>query len=151
MARMAKARQRHRNEEILVSVFKDVHIHFPGDIYVLALWVAMSDQAKSTPTCQPHTTLRGLASKFVSLYGIDYSNPLNTDDVMAIFRTRGITGNPLLRLDTEGEQPQNMPLIGHAGMPSAEWRAGSRRIAEQSHALEPAAGPDSRGESSPPA
>ncbi len=107
MARTARTKHPHGNEEILVSVFKNVQVRFPGDVYVLAMWVAMSDSAKSTPACQSHTTLHGLASKFASLYGIDSSNPLDSDEVMAIFRRHGITGNPLLRLDTkEGKPPQ---------------------------------------------
>ena len=100
MARTARKKHRQRNEEIHVSVFRDIHIHFSGDVYLLAIWVAMSDRAKCTPTRQPHTTLHGLASNFASLYGIDYTNPLKTEDVLAIFRGHGITGNPLLRLDT---------------------------------------------------
>ena len=88
-------------EEINVSVFKDIHIHFPGDVYILAVWIAMSDRAKSTPTSQPHTTLMGLASKFSSAYGTDYSNPLDSDDVMDIFRRHGINGNPWQRLEDE--------------------------------------------------
>jgi hypothetical protein len=91
-------------EEINVSVFKDIHIHFHGDVYILAVWMAMSDRAKSTPTSQPHTTLTGLASKFSSVYGTDYSNPLDSDDVMEIFRRHGINGNPWLRIENEGEQ-----------------------------------------------
>jgi hypothetical protein len=149
MARTARTKHRQRNEEIHVSVFKDIRIHFPGDTYLLAIWVAMSDRAKSTPTCQQCTTLHGLASKFASLYGMDYSDPLNCDDVMAVFRSHGITGNPLLRLDTKGEQPSHVPLIEHAGMLCTEWQAASRRIAEPSHALEPAAESDSNGQSSP--
>ena len=111
MARRARTKHPQCNEEIHVSVFKNVQVRFPGDVYVLAIWVAMSDSAKSTPTCQPHTTLHGLASKFASLYGIDYSNPLDSDDVMAIFRSHGITGNPLLRLDTKGGLPPQVAMI----------------------------------------
>jgi hypothetical protein len=85
---------------------KDRHILFPGDVYLVAVWVAMSNRAKSTPTCKKQTTLNGLASKFSSLYGIDYSNPLDPDDVMAIFRRHGIKGNPCLRFDDQGEPPQ---------------------------------------------
>lgn len=97
-------------EEINVNVFKDIHIHFPGDVYILAVWFAMSDRAKSTPTSQPHTMLMGLASKFSSVYGPDYSNPLDSDDVMEIFRRHGIKGNPWLRLEDEGEQSLTIPL-----------------------------------------
>ncbi len=129
MTRTARPINERRNEEIHVSVFENIHIHFPGDVHVVAIWLAMSDRAKSTPTCQPHTTLHGLASKFASLYGMNYSNPLNDDDVMGIFRSHGITGNPLLRLD-EGEPSLDLPLIEHGGMLRVELQATSRRIAE---------------------
>ena len=105
------ARYIFRNEEIPVSIFKEIHIHFPGDVYLLAVWVAMSDRAKSTPTRQSHTTLTGLASKFASAYGIEYSNPLNADDVMAIFRRHGIKGNPGLMLEDKDESLSTSPLI----------------------------------------
>ena len=111
MARNTKTNIKDLNEEILVSVFKDIHIHFPGDVYLLAIWVGMSDRTKSTPTHQSHTTLKGLANKFSSLYGIDYSNPLDFDDVIAIFRRHGIKGNPCLRFDDEGEPPSSISLI----------------------------------------
>lgn len=91
------------DEVIHISYFKDIHIHFPGDVYFLAIWIAMSDRAKSTSTRKPQTTLHGLASKFASAYGIDYSKPLNTDNVMAIFRKHGIKGNPVLHLGDDEE------------------------------------------------
>jgi len=47
-------------EEIDVGVFKDIQIHFPGDVYILAVWIAMSDRAKSTTTTEPHTILVSL-------------------------------------------------------------------------------------------
>ena len=105
MARSKVTYSKKYNDEISVSIFKDIHIHFTGDVYLFAVWVAMSDRAKSTSTCKRQTTLNGLASKFTSAYGIDYSNPLNADDVMAIFRRHGIKGNPGLRLEDEGETP----------------------------------------------
>ena len=101
MARLKGTKTKRRNDEIKVSLFKEIHIHFPGDVYLLAVWIAISDRAKSTPTCKPQTTLHGLASKFTLAYGIDYSNPLSTDDIMDIFRSHGIKGNPRLRLDDE--------------------------------------------------
>jgi hypothetical protein len=111
MARNKRTKSNEQSEEILVSVFKDIHIHFSGDVYFLAVWVAMSDRVKSTPTCQSHTTLNGLASKFSSLYGIEYSNPLDSDDVMAIFRRHGIKGNPCLRFDGQDEPPPTISLM----------------------------------------
>ncbi len=68
-----------RNEEINLSTFKNIHIHFHDDVYLLAVWIAMSDRARSTPTQQSHTTLNGLANKFASAYDIDCSNPLSSD------------------------------------------------------------------------
>lgn len=92
-----------QTDEIDVSSFKDIHIHFPGDVYILAVWTALSDKSKSTPTLRSRTTLNGFAKKFSSAYGIDYSNPINADDVMKIFLKHGIKGNPTLRLDNEKE------------------------------------------------
>ena len=84
MAMSKGSKNTKRNDEIEVSLFKEIQIHFPGDVYLFAVWVAMSDRARCTPTCKPQTMLRGLASKFASAYGTDYSNPLNSDDVMDI-------------------------------------------------------------------
>ena len=56
------------HEEIKVSAFKGIQIRFPGDAYLLAVWIALCDRAKSTPTCQVHTTLNGLANSFVLVY-----------------------------------------------------------------------------------
>ncbi|MGA9539125.1 MAG: hypothetical protein WBR24_24755 [Desulfobacterales bacterium] len=111
MARLTGAKSKEQNEEIPVSAFKDIYIHFPGDVYLVAVWVAMSDRAKSTHTRKPQTTLHGLANKFSSLYGIDYSNPLDSDGVMAIFRRHGIKGNPCLRFDDQGEPPPVVSLM----------------------------------------
>ena len=41
MARITRAKSKEQNEEIPVSAFKDIHILFPGDVYLLAIWVAM--------------------------------------------------------------------------------------------------------------
>lgn len=105
MARITKAKSEELNEEVLVSVFKDIHIHFPGDVYLLSVWIALSDRTKSTPTNQVRTTLKGLANKFSSLYGIDYSNPIDSNDVMATFHHHGIKGNPCLWFDDEEDKP----------------------------------------------
>jgi len=37
------------------------------------------------------------------LYGIDYENPLRSEDVMNIFRSHGIKGNPVLRFYDEDQ------------------------------------------------
>ena len=54
-------------EEIKVSVFKDIQIRSPRDVYLLAVWIALCDRARSTPTCQAHTTFHGLVSAAFSL------------------------------------------------------------------------------------
>ncbi len=82
----------------------------------------MSDKAKCTPTCQPHTTLHGLARNFELLYGTDYSNPLNADHVMAVFRSHGIIGNPRLRLDPMEELAPSLAITEHVGQVNATLR-----------------------------
>jgi len=89
------------NAEIGASKLRDISIHFSGDIYALAVWVARSDAAKSTPACRLGTTLHGLAGKFAHMYGPHFEKPLSSDDVMAIFRTHGFTGNLIIRLDQD--------------------------------------------------
>jgi len=37
MARTGKGQRRAQNEAIDVSVFRDIRIRFPGDVYILAL------------------------------------------------------------------------------------------------------------------
>lgn len=91
---------------INVEAFREIQILFPEDVYFLAIWVVRSDQAKSTPTYRIHTGLHGLARKYAMMYGTDYSNPLDSDDVMAIFREHGIKGNPMLTVDCESP-PEN--------------------------------------------
>jgi len=71
----------------------------------------MSDRAKSTSTRKKQTPLHFLASKYVSAYGIDYSTPLGFEDVTAIFRNHGITGNPGLRLEDQDKPQPTIPLI----------------------------------------
>ncbi|NCC77427.1 MAG: hypothetical protein EOM08_13445 [Clostridia bacterium] len=96
--------------KIRVSAFKNIQICFPGDVYFLAVWIALCDRAKSSPTSQAHTTLRGLARAFVSVHGGDSPYPLCLDDVMTIFRQHGINGNPTLHLDDEAERSFTIPL-----------------------------------------
>ena len=110
MTQKAKRVNRQRNESIDVRDFEDISIRFPGDVYILATWMAMSDVAKSTPRCQSHTTLHGLAQSFAMLHGTDYSNPLNIEDVIAVFRKHGISGNPTLRLETTQEKGTTLPI-----------------------------------------
>lgn len=93
-----------RNEEIPISIFKDIHIHFPGDVYLLAFLVAMSDRAKSTPTRKIYTTLTGFVGKLESTYDFRYSKSLNSYGVMSVFRQNGIKGNPRLVLEEKDEQ-----------------------------------------------
>lgn len=101
MARKSTPKPRNEPETILISAFRDIHLHFPGDVYSLALWVAWSDRAKSTPTRHRRTTLAGLASHFATLYGLDYERPIYASDVMTVFRSHGLQGNPALCLDDE--------------------------------------------------
>jgi hypothetical protein len=69
-------------------------------------------EREAPPTCKTQTTLHGLASKFVSaLVGADYSNPISSDDVLAIFRSHGIKGNPSLRLDDDAGPQPTIPLV----------------------------------------
>jgi len=89
------------SDEIGVSRFRDISIHFPRDVYLLAVWAVSSDTARSTPTRMRGTTLRGLAGKFVSMYGPDYEKPLSTEDVLRTFAANGITGNPVIRRDAD--------------------------------------------------
>ena len=106
MAGTRTRKHRQMNEEIDVNRFKGIQIQFPGDVYILAVWLAMSDRSKSTPTSQRHTTLHGLANTFAFMHGTDYANRLTLEDVMTVFRQHGITGNPTLRLEaTTDESP----------------------------------------------
>ncbi len=89
------------DEVINVEAFREIQIHFSEDVYFLAIWIVRSNQAKSTPTSRLRTRLTGLAKNFAVMYGTDYSNPLDSDDVMAIFREHGIKGNPMLTVDCE--------------------------------------------------
>lgn len=131
MARNTRTKRTQTNEEIHIDVFKNISIHFPGDVYLLAIWVAMSDRAQSTPTCESHTSLQGLANKFELLYGINYSDPLSSDDVMAVFRSYGINGNPLLRMDIGNEHPSPTLLFEGGNIRFAESRVTEKPIAEQ--------------------
>ena len=87
-------------EEITVDALREISIDFPGDVYWLAVWIAMSDLALSTPTGQLGTTLRGLAGRFVSLADRP-GRWLTVETVMARFRQHGLEGNPVIRLPPE--------------------------------------------------
>lgn len=120
MVRKAKIIPRQLNEKIHISAFKDIHVHFQGDVYLLATWMAKSDLAKSTPTQQHHTTLRGLAGRFSTLYGIDYTKPLNVEDILDIFRSFGITGNPQLTLENPERYTDSQMIIEITHTPGLE-------------------------------
>jgi hypothetical protein len=94
---------KHNSDAIHVTKLKGIQLHFPGDIYALAVWTAMSDRARSSPAAKIQTTLQGLASKFVSMYGLDYANPITKADVMDRFVKHGIKGNPALCLEDDEE------------------------------------------------
>ena len=111
MKRPTRQKRRHLNEEIDVRAIKDICIRFPGDVYILAVWLAMSDRSRSTSTCQSHTFLRGLASKFVYLCANNHPNSLSREDVMAVFRRNGITGNPLLRTEATANKSISLPAF----------------------------------------
>jgi hypothetical protein len=130
MAKTAKGRHRQRDEEIDVRVFQDISIRFPGDVYILAVWTAMSDLSKTTPTCQPRTTVHGLARNFAMLYGPDYSKPLNSEDVEAVFRRHGISGNPTLRLEGAEELLTRLPISEPMGLSRVTRLPTPPRIAE---------------------
>lgn len=136
MARKAKRATQQRNEHIGVREFKNISIRFPGDVYILAAWIAMSDAAKSTPTRKSRTTLQGLARSFAMLHGTDYSNPLNAEDVMAAFREYGILGNPTLLLESTQTIEIAMPTKHSTNAVGLPRRRVCARIDEQSDARE---------------
>ena len=111
MARTRKNIRQTPTEEIDVRKFQDIHIRFTGDVYVLAAWLAMSDAARSTPTRRSRTTLRGLAESYVTLSAAAYSDSPNLDDVLAIFRSHGISGNPVLHLDGIAEDVTSPSML----------------------------------------
>ena len=117
-------------EEISVSAFRDICIHFPGDVFLLAVWLVASNEAESTPTCKIFTTLSGLAHHFVSVYGFDGENALSAkifttlsglahhfvsvygfdgenalsaSKVLSIFAAHNIVGNPSIKFDMNAE------------------------------------------------
>lgn len=98
---------------IEVSRFRDISIHFPGDVYLLAVWVVASNAVKSKPTCICGTTLRGLAGKFVSMYGPDSEKPFSTKDILEIFEANGITGNPVICRDSEEDHEAIKAIAAH--------------------------------------
>jgi hypothetical protein len=81
-----------------------IQILFPGDVYILAVWLVMSDRSRSTPEHRWHTTLHGLAGHYVSLNATARFGSLSSQDVMKVFRQLGITGNPKLTLETGAEE-----------------------------------------------
>jgi len=59
------------NELINVKAFREIQIHFPEDVYYLAIWIVRSNQSKSTGSSRVRTTLSGLAKKFAMMYGTE--------------------------------------------------------------------------------
>lgn len=105
MARKHQKSQKPRRlsgEEISVEALRDISILFPDDVYRLAVWVAMSDRALSTPTARRGTTLHGLARHFASL-AYSFEQPWTTEKVMARFRDHGLEGNVVIRLEPEAD------------------------------------------------
>jgi hypothetical protein len=104
-------------EKIDVNILKAIQIRFPGDVYILAVWLVMSDRSRSAPGHRAHTTLRGLAGHYVRLNPVDRFGSLTSQDVMKVFSQHGITGNPILTLET-GAAESNSQLFRNNGMPS---------------------------------
>jgi hypothetical protein len=102
-------------EKVDVNILKAIQIRFPGDVYILAVWLVMSDRSRSTPGHRAHTTLRGLAGHYVSLNPVDRFGSLTSEDVMKVFSQHGITGNPILTLET-GAAESDSQLFGNNGM-----------------------------------
>jgi hypothetical protein len=48
MARNTKTKSKDLNEEVLASVFKDIHIHFPGDVYLLAIFAKNTTKIRAS-------------------------------------------------------------------------------------------------------
>ena len=99
-------------ERIDVSAFRNIQICFPGDVYVLAVWLVMADRAKSTATTTSRTTLRGLACHFTRLCDDVRPIPLSVDAVLAVFRKHGITGNPVLSMESEIKADAKLLTMG---------------------------------------
>lgn len=102
------------NEKIDVSAFKDIQIYFPGDVYILAVWLAMSARAQSRPGHVANKTLFGLATNFAYLNAFNQSGAVNREEVMKIFAQHGITGNPMLTLEIETQESDSHPLIDNS-------------------------------------
>ena len=149
MARKSTPKPRNEPETIPISAFRNIHLHFPGDVYSLALWAAWSDRAKSTPTRHRRTTLAGLASHFATLYGLDDERPISTTDLMAVFRSHGIQGNPVLCLDDEASPDRLFVPIQGDRPPTTPARIAAPRV-DPASAQEPAADSGSQGISAPP-
>jgi len=64
------------------------------------------------------------------LYGIDYDNPISKEDVLEIFEQHGITGNPLLQLDNNGEKPDVLLKVG-AAIVNAESQVISQQVTKE--------------------
>jgi len=118
----------HFGMELLdISVFKDVQIRFPGDVYIMAVWLAMSDRSKRTPTFSPRTTVRGLANHLVSLCNGPCTNRVDAEAIIQLFERHGITRKGMLDLgETVGEDAVQLAIDDFAGRPTAA----APRIAE---------------------
>lgn len=109
MARKKSKRHGLSRDEVSVEELRGISILFPDDVYHLAVWIAMSDQALATPTMTPGRTLHGLSKAFVSLVS-SVHRPRSADDVMVRFREHGLKGNPVIRLPASTDVPtDNQP------------------------------------------
>lgn len=106
-------------EVIDVRAFRDIQIGFPRDIYILAVWLVLSDRVKCTPGHSSHTTLHGLARHVASLHSTGGTGTLTSQDVMEVFKQHGIHGNPMLTLETKPEDQQSQRRIDGGVTPLA--------------------------------
>lgn len=97
-------------DQIDIRVFKDIHICFPGDVYILAVWLVLKDRSRTTAIRRSRTMLSGLANHLARLQASDGTVSLSRDAVMDIFKQHGITGNPALMLG-EGEEENELPHL----------------------------------------
>ncbi|MFM7550253.1 MAG: hypothetical protein ACKO8I_15585 [Cyanobacteriota bacterium] len=97
--------------KIDIRAFKDIHIRFPGDVYLLAVWLVLRNLSRTTATSRTRTLLLALAGHLATLHGNDGISWFSRDAVMNIFKHHGITGNPALILGTIAEENELQPLI----------------------------------------
>jgi hypothetical protein len=113
-----------KRQVVKVSELKRISIQFPGDLYVLAAWVAMSDLAysKQHPNCTRRTTIYGLSKKLSYLTDIS-SKVIESQLAAAEFPLEATielddnsSQNPLFQSITDGRSFDTMLQVGrHQG------------------------------------